>query len=191
MRKAVRIVVTRPADEAGPWAAALQQQGFGVLSLPLIDVVGRPDLVLPDLHSFDAVMWVSGNAVRFFLPRVVADWPADLRCWAPGPGTAQALRAGGIADTLIDAPAADAAQFDSEALWAVVAPQVRPGQRVLLVRGRSQGVAAASSGREWLLQQCAAASAEVVARLRRDLVATDVPRPDETLAALAAAAGGR
>ncbi len=31
----------------------------------------------------------------------------------------------------------------------------------------------------------------VVARLRRDLVATDVPRPDETLAALAAAAGGR
>lgn len=30
-----------------------------------------------------------------------------------------------------------------------------------------------------------------VARLRRDLVATDVPRPDETLAALAAAAGGR
>ena len=31
----------------------------------------------------------------------------------------------------------------------------------------------------------------LVARLRRDLVATDVPRPDETLAALAAAAGGR
>lgn len=30
-----------------------------------------------------------------------------------------------------------------------------------------------------------------VARLRRDLVDTDVPRPDETLAALAAAAGGR
>ena len=31
----------------------------------------------------------------------------------------------------------------------------------------------------------------LVARLRRDLIATDVPRPDETLAALAAAAGGR
>lgn len=31
----------------------------------------------------------------------------------------------------------------------------------------------------------------LVGRLRRDLVATDMPRPDETLAALAAAAGGR
>jgi uroporphyrin-3 C-methyltransferase len=36
-----------------------------------------------------------------------------------------------------------------------------------------------------------ASAQTLVARLRRDLVATDVPRPDETLAALAAAAGGR
>jgi uroporphyrin-3 C-methyltransferase len=36
-----------------------------------------------------------------------------------------------------------------------------------------------------------ASAQTLVARLRRDLIATDVPRPDETLAALAAAAGGR
>lgn len=176
MRKAVRIVVTRPADEAGPWAAALQQQGFGVLSLPLIDVVGRPDLVLPDLHSFDAVMWVSGNAVRFCLPAVMAQlgkWPAGVRCWAPGPGTAAALRAGGVPAQWIDAPDPNAPQFDSESLWAVVAPQMGPGKRLLLVRGRSAAVGQSeptassepssdmSSGREWLLQQCETAGARV------------------------------
>lgn len=36
-----------------------------------------------------------------------------------------------------------------------------------------------------------ASAQTLVARLRRDLIATDVPRPEETLAALAAAAGGR
>ena len=155
------MVITRPADEAGPWQAGLQAQGVDTLMLPLIEVAALADTPYPPLTNFSAVMWVSGNAVRFFLPRVVADWPAHLRCWAPGPGTAQALRAGGIAHTLIDAPAADAAQFDSEALWAVVAPQVKAGQRVLLVRGRSEGAGTASSGREWLLQQCEAAGAQV------------------------------
>lgn len=130
--------------------------------LPLIEVAGLPEVAVPPLSGFDAAMWVSGNAVRFFLPAVVAQWPSGLRCWAPGPGTAQALRAGGVPAHLIDEPAVDAPQFDSEALWAVVAPQMGPGKRVLLVRGRSQGVAAASSGREWLLQQCAAAGAQVV-----------------------------
>lgn len=159
---AVRVVITRPAEEAGPWQAGLQTHGINTLMLPLIEVAALADTPHPPLADFNAVMWVSGNAVRFFLPRVVADWPADLRCWAPGPGTAQALRAGGIAHTLIDAPAADAAQFDSEALWAVVAPQVKAGQRVLLVCGRSEGAGSASSGREWLLQQCEAAGAQVL-----------------------------
>lgn len=131
--------------------------------LPLIAVAGLPVAAPPPLADFDAVMWVSGNAVRFFLPGVVACWPAGLRCWAPGPGTAQALRVGGIAPHLIDEPDMDAPQFDSEALWAVVAPQMGLGRRLLLVRGRSQATAGASSGREWLLQQCEAAGAQVVA----------------------------
>lgn len=158
-----RVVVTRPADEAGPWQAALQQHGLSTLMLPLIDVVGLPAAAPPPLADFDAVMWVSGNAVRFFLPSVVACWPAELRCWAPGPGTAQALRAGGMAAHLVDEPAMDVPQFDSESLWAVVAPQMRPGKRLLLVRGRSQAAMGASTGREWLLQQCEAAGAQVVA----------------------------
>lgn len=186
----MRVVITRPADEAGPWLTGLQQRGLAGLLLPLIEVAGLPAPVAPPLEGFNAVMWVSGNAVRFFLPSVVKRWPPGLRCWAPGPGTAQALLAGGIPAGLIDQPASDAPQFDSEALWAVVAGQMAPGRRLLLVRGRSPAVAApASSGRDWLMRQCEAAGAQVQALPvyeRR----CPVWSPDQAAVASAAAADG-
>ena len=54
----------------------------------------------------------------------------------------------------IDQPPPAAAQFDSEALWPVVAHQVQPGCRVMVVRG-ADGAAnrEAGSGREWLLDR--------------------------------------
>ena len=66
----------------------------------------------------------------------------------------------------IDGPAPDAPQFDSEALWRQVAPQVRPGDRVLIVRGRSatpQGARESpqGNGREWLAQQIEARGGQV------------------------------
>ena len=97
-------------------------------------------------------------------------WPgcSVTRAWAPGPGTAAALLRQGVPVDRIDQPAADAAQFDSEALWAGVASQVGPGHRLLVVRGvsagSSSGVAADSSkgsGREWLADQCRAAGGAV------------------------------
>jgi uroporphyrinogen-III synthase len=47
------------------------------------------------------------------------------------------LEQAGLAASAIDGPPADAPQFESEALRAVVAPQIRPGDRVLIVRGAS------------------------------------------------------
>lgn len=76
------------------------------------------------------------------------------RVWTPGPGTARQALALGVPAALIDGPAPDAAQFDSEALWAQVAAQVRPGDRVLIVRGLG-------SGREWLAEQIRAAGGTV------------------------------
>jgi len=92
------------------------------------------------------------------------------RYWAPGPGTARALVAAGAPAERIDAPPADAEQFDSEALWAVVAGQVSPGARILVVRGSSDAGAEPASGadapargqgRDWLAQQCQQAGARV------------------------------
>jgi uroporphyrinogen-III synthase len=82
------------------------------------------------------------------------------------------LRAG-VAPAVLDAPPADAAQFDSEALWARVSHQVQAGSRVLIVRGRdavaldATGAAdtvapdAAGVGRDWLAQRLQQAGARV------------------------------
>jgi uroporphyrinogen-III synthase len=136
------------------------------------------------LASYCACMFVSGHAVEhFFAKNPVAaqqvrpqsainliankfptQMPPELRFMAPGPGTVAALVAAGISPERIDAPAPDARQFDSETLWQVIGPRDWQGRRVLVVRG--QGVDAApdstaSSGRDWLARQWAAAGAQV------------------------------
>lgn len=162
-----RVVLTRPAQEAGGWQQRLGEAGHEVHLLPLIDIVPLPaDHGAADvLARCDAVMWVSASAVRAFFGQWAGrEWPAGLRCWAPGPGTARALQEAGVPPGLIDQPAAGAPQFDSEALWAVVGDQVHPGHRLLLVRGLSEAARAAgmaSSGREWLARQCEAAGGQV------------------------------
>lgn len=164
----MRVVVTRPEREARQWAQALASHGFEPLLLPLIHIAPEPD-AQPLLRAWDelalyrAAMFVSTNAVAGFF---ASKWPPaqagrsplaiNTRAWAPGPGTAAALREHGWPVDRIDAPPTESAQFDSEALWQVVAAQVQgqPGARVLLVRGGdAQGRPA---GRDWLAQQLAA-----------------------------------
>ncbi len=114
-------------------------------------------------------MFVSANAVQgFFAAAGRRPWPAATRAWSPGPGTTQALVAAGVPAERVDAPPADAAQFDSEALWPVIAPQLQAGLRVLLVRGA--GADGRPAGRDWLarqLQQAGARVDTVVAYARR------------------------
>lgn len=90
---------------------------------------------------------------------------------APGPGTVAALREAGVPASQIDAPAPEAGQFDSEALWAVIADRDWQGKRVLIVRGQSAGAepAGGGAGRDWLARQLAAAGAvpEFLAVYRR------------------------
>ena len=69
-----RIVVTRAAEQAGELAAALETLGGEVLSLPTILVVpptdwGSLDEQLRKLTTFDAVLFLSRNAVRYVAQR--------------------------------------------------------------------------------------------------------------------------
>lgn len=146
-----------------------------------------------DPKLYKALMFVSAQAVQSFLAQNFdKNWrlwhdcigfdatiinslsQQELRCWAPGPGTAAALVKAGVVPTCIDQPAPDAGQFDSEALWSVVSHQLQAGDRVLVVRGDShpdlraaaQGLMQesgqppsaaptdAGSGRDWLAQRC-------------------------------------
>ena len=186
-----RVIVTRPAAEAAHWVQALRASGWQAEALPLIDIAEPTDpqaqsaLTQQRRHWWqaDALMFVSAAAVRHFFARDVAPPPTQqtltTRFWAPGPGTAralaQALAGIGVGAECIDAPPADAAQFDSEHLWPVVAAQLHSGTRVLLVRGHSPELdglretprdtqpdpALPGTGREWLIQRCEAAGAQV------------------------------
>jgi uroporphyrinogen-III synthase len=102
---------------------------------------------------------------RLLAPVDKAPGAIKPRYWATGPGTARALLAHGVAAEQLDSPSEQAGQFDSEALWARVQLQVKPGDRVLIVRGDSDGdepqraTSRPGVGRDWLAEQLTRAGA--------------------------------
>lgn len=163
--------VTRPQGAAQAWVQALRAQGVDAQALPLIDIVALPDAgelvsAWDRLPSCSAVMFVSAHAVQHFMaarPAQVAI-PA-LQAWGTGSGTEAALVAAGWPRDGIRCPSPDAAQFDSETLWAMVQADVQRWQQdgqvhaALIVRGAdAQGRLA---GRDWLAQQMVAAGLQV------------------------------
>ena len=194
----MRVVITRPAGDAPAWVDALKAAGHQALALALIDVgpaTHRQPLAQAWTRwgSYQAVMFVSAQAVRYFFQSQPSGvpWADGPRCWATGPGTHKALLQAGVPDACIDSPAADAAQFDSEALWQRVVHQVQVGQTVLIVRGHDMDEEsphpATGSGRDWLAQQLEAAGALpqfVVAYERRAPVWTHQQLTQATQAAI-------
>ena len=191
-----RVIVTRPARECLHWVEQLQRSGFEAEALPLIEIgpvdsladVQALQRAWDTLDAYAACLFVSGNAVSYFfkqnrpLAQVITaraaikniagksscGLPPHLRLMAPGPGTAAALIAAGVPAEQIDGPAPDAAQFDSQALWAAVGARRWQGRRVLIVRGQTRsgrGDEAADStaapGRDWIARQWRAAGATV------------------------------
>lgn len=168
----MRLLVTRPQREAQDWVRELEAAGISAQALPLIAILPAPDPAAvrqawASLGRYRGVMFVSANAVDgFFAQRPPHAAGFDVtgmpRVWVPGPGSRQALLRAGVPTSCIDAPPADAAQFDSETLWQVMGPQVGPGTQVLLVRGADGDSAGNSgSGRDWFTQQVRAAGGSV------------------------------
>ncbi|GAB4217303.1 MAG: hypothetical protein Fur007_19120 [Rhodoferax sp.] len=160
------ILVTRVGEQAQTWVNALQARGLCAQTLPLLATRGVPDpsavhQAWQRLGAYTAVMPVSTQAVRYFFEQKPA--PAhiqsaqaapDFEYWVVGEGSRRALRAQGVDAARIVTPPSSAAQWDSEALWAVVAPRCRPGQRVLIVRGDDTDTPSTQGrGRDWLAQR--------------------------------------
>ena len=194
--------------------ATLAANGLVPVALPLM-AFGPPTAANQlaaarmEVTRCDAVMFVSPQAVQAFLTQdVVSELTQSLdgidisakdnescccrtRCWVPGPGSAKALLSTGVHPGRIDQPLPDAEQFDSEALWAVVAPQVHPDFRLLVVRGEAEApwqtsTGGQGTGREWLADRCrdAGATVQMCAAYRRQLPAWS----DDMLAAARIAA---
>ncbi len=145
----MRVIVTRPAAQAAEWVDRLSEHRIDAVALPLIGIAPADsgtelDAAWRGLAQQRLVVFVSPNAALHFFARRPpgAPWPAGVLAGSPGPGTTRTLVDLGLAAPQIVEPAADAAQFDSEALWTQLADRDWQGARVLIVRG--------GGGRDWL-----------------------------------------
>ncbi|TCP08925.1 uroporphyrinogen-III synthase [Caldimonas thermodepolymerans] len=157
----MKVLVTRPAAQAGEWVEGLRRGGIEAEALPLIGIGAPADVAAVhrawrQLRDYRMVMFVSPNAVEQFFalrPEGVA-WPDTVQAASPGPGTARALLAAGVPPQRLVQPSDDAAQFDSEMLWAQrLCHEDWQGAAVLVVRGEG--------GRNWLAERWREAGARV------------------------------
>lgn len=135
----------------------IEQAGGRALHLPLFGIGPlEPDTALQNaaarLNEFEMAVFVSPNAVEHALPELLRQtpWPAGLRVFAPGQGTAKALAGFGVINTLYPA-----GRQDSEALLDL--PEMQQEQ----VRGRRMVIFCGETGRPLLFEQLAARGAQV------------------------------
>ena len=161
MATPLRVIVTRPREQARGWVPALREGGFDPQVLPLIDIVPAPDAsalrqAWAQLPGCALAMFVSVHAVRGFFeagpPEGVRHWPCGTRAGSTGAGTSAALHAAGVPTHCIAEPP-EGARADSEGLWQALRHHDWRGARVLVVRGEQ--------GRDWLAETLAAAGATV------------------------------
>jgi len=93
----VKVIVTRPRDQAGPLVARLEALGHEVVACPLLEIVPLDDAPV-ETDGYDWVVVTSPNGADHFARRRRGRLP---RVAAIGPGTAEALAANGIEATLV------------------------------------------------------------------------------------------
>jgi uroporphyrinogen-III synthase len=103
-----RLVITRAPEQAREMIQALEALGAEVLLLPMVEFAPPEDLralddVLRKLSGFDAILFLSRNAVRYIFGRcrelgIRCEAVQSAKCLiaAVGPGTAQALVSEGL-----------------------------------------------------------------------------------------------
>jgi uroporphyrinogen-III synthase len=148
------IVVTRPATDAAALVARLAASGREVLAMPLLAIEPVADArpladAMARLADYRLAIFVSPNAVRAALGQRTGEWPATTSIGVMGPGSAQALKSGGIAPSIrVFVARGDDGRFDSEGLLGVLDREFfveRDPRAVLLVRG--------NGGRPWLAER--------------------------------------
>ena len=148
----IGVVVTRPVRQAAAFAQKLAALGATPIVWPAI-VILPPDDPAPlerahaNLDRYDLAFFVSANAAEYGAPPP-GRWPARLRAYAPGPGTAEALAALGVAGAAVPTTT-----YDSEGLLALPELADVRGMRAILFRG--------DGGRELLAETLKARGATV------------------------------
>ena len=128
------ILVTRPARQAAGIATRIAALGGTPIVFPAIVILPPADpaplaLAQASLAKYEVAIFVSANAAEYGVPDP-ARWPASLVAVAPGPGTAEALAAVGIAPARIPATT-----FDSAGMLALPELADVRDKRIVIFRG--------------------------------------------------------
>jgi uroporphyrinogen-III synthase len=133
----LKIVVTRPRDQAVQLAQSIEQAGGVPLLFPLLDIAAVQDTKplyeqIARLEQFKLAIFISPNAVHYGITaiRTAGELPPKLKIATVGQGSAKTLRELGIAHVI-----APTERFDSEGLLALPELQNVAGWRVMIFRG--------------------------------------------------------
>jgi hydroxymethylbilane synthase len=129
----LRVMVTRPLEQAGAFSAALREAGAEVVLCPLIaiEALPVPEDLIALLPGYDWIVFTSANGVeRFFEVLSGSPAPAAVKVAAIGPETAARLASYGAHAHLVPE------RFVAEDLADSLGEAAAPGSRVLLARAR-------------------------------------------------------
>jgi uroporphyrinogen-III synthase len=103
----VKVIVTRPRDQAGPLVARLEELGHEVVECPLIEIEAFENAV--DVGGYEWVIVTSPNGARELARRARGSLP---KVAAVGPGTAETLRELGIEPAFVPRVSSQAGLLD-------------------------------------------------------------------------------
>jgi uroporphyrinogen-III synthase len=135
----LRVLVTRPADQAGPLCRMIVEAGGEALRLPTLEIrdpdlqqAARLNAVIGYLESYDLAVFISVNAVTRGMEfiQVRRAWPATVKIATVGASSAREVARCGLTVDLVPVH-----QFNSEALLALEELQDMRGKRVVIFRG--------------------------------------------------------
>jgi uroporphyrinogen-III synthase len=133
----MKIVVTRPRDQAVQLAWSIEQAGGIPLLFPLLEIAAAQDSKalheqISQLDKIDLAIFISPNAVHYGIAaiRATGKLATKLKIATVGQGSAKALRELGAANVI-----APAERFDSEGLLALPELHNVDGWRVMIFRG--------------------------------------------------------
>jgi len=137
----VRVLITRPQQQAEKWRQLLEENGAATLNVPLMAITPleseaerqRIKNKVMDFDHYRHAIFVSQNAAHYggeWLLDYWPQWPVDTRFYAVGSATAKALQG-------FDCEVVAANQsMNSEALLALPELQQVAGDKVLIFRGQ-------------------------------------------------------
>jgi len=120
-RSRMRLLLTRPRDDAEPLAHTLEHLGHEAVIAPLMQIRPLPVTQIP-LARVQALLATSANGIRAFAAQSAV---RNLPVYAVGPQTAEAAKARGFREII-------SANGDSAALAATVIEQADPANGPLL-----------------------------------------------------------